>query len=240
MATIIDPNDLFSEWRTKFNDSLGEIGDLTSLSTTANTEIVGAINEVNSNVGTLSSLTTTDQTSAVGAINELDGDVGDTSTLTTTATTDVVAAVNELDGEIGDVSTLTTTATDVAAAINEVAPYINGATFVVGAEAGNVVNVAIQLKASDGTTNLASVGVFDFYLASDTLGENPAAPADSIVIGTNGKLLEIVADTAYKLISNTSGQVDIDITYAGGAYTYYIVVILPRGELVVSTAATFT
>ena len=47
-------------------------------------------------LGTLSSLTTTAKTSAVAAVNELDAEMGD-DTLTTSATT-VKAAINELDG----------------------------------------------------------------------------------------------------------------------------------------------
>ena len=52
------------------NDS--HIGDLTSLTTTANTDLVSAVNEVDGDIGTLSNLTTTAKTNLVSAINELD------------------------------------------------------------------------------------------------------------------------------------------------------------------------
>ena len=48
-------------------------------------------------IGTLSSLTTTDQSSIVAAINELDADIGDLSTLTTSDKTSVVNAINEVN-----------------------------------------------------------------------------------------------------------------------------------------------
>lgn len=65
------------------------IGTLTNLTTTEKSNLVGAVNEVNSSLGTtdakigsLSDLTTTEKTSVVGAVNEVDSDI---STLTATA-----------------------------------------------------------------------------------------------------------------------------------------------------------
>lgn len=52
-------------------------------------------------VGSLTSLTTTAKSSVVGAINELDAEIGDVSTLTTTATT-LAGAINEIDGAMVD------------------------------------------------------------------------------------------------------------------------------------------
>lgn len=50
-------------------------GDLDDLTTTADTNLVAAINEVNANTGDLSDLTTTEKTNLVGAINEIDAEV---------------------------------------------------------------------------------------------------------------------------------------------------------------------
>jgi hypothetical protein len=47
-----------------------EIGDLTQLQTVSNTDLVGAINEVDTNIGDKTLLSTTDKSSLVGAINE--------------------------------------------------------------------------------------------------------------------------------------------------------------------------
>lgn len=87
------------------------IGTLTNLTTTEKSNLVGAINEVNSNtetnmtnIGDLSDLETTTQTDIVSAINEVDShadtnttNIGDLTTLTTTADADLVSAINELD-----------------------------------------------------------------------------------------------------------------------------------------------
>ncbi len=51
------------------------------LTTTVDSDIVGAINELDSNMGAKTSLTTTNKTSIVNAINELDSDLGQLSTL---------------------------------------------------------------------------------------------------------------------------------------------------------------
>ena len=122
------------------------IGDLSSLTTTAKTNLVSAVNEVNQNsgaslIGDLSNLTTTEKSTVVGAINEVDYNtdtnttaIGTLSSLTTTAKTDLVSAINEVDGNtdtnstsIGDLTSLTTTAkTDLVSAINEVASSSGG------------------------------------------------------------------------------------------------------------------
>lgn len=72
-----------------------KVGDLSTLTTTAKTNCVAAINEVNSAVGTLSSLTTTDKSSTVAAINELDSDLT-IKTVTGTSLADLHTALAAL------------------------------------------------------------------------------------------------------------------------------------------------
>lgn len=48
-----------------------KVGDTSSLTTTANTDLVSAINEVDGNVGDLSGLSTTAKNNLVEAVNEL-------------------------------------------------------------------------------------------------------------------------------------------------------------------------
>ena len=55
-------------------------------------------------VGDTSSLTTTANTDLVSAINEVDGNVGDLSGLSTTAKNNLVAAVNELNQNLSNIS----------------------------------------------------------------------------------------------------------------------------------------
>ena len=76
---------------------------------------------INDKIGNLSNLTTTEKTTLVGAINELDGEIGDLSNLTTTEKRTLVGAINEVDGDVGDLSTLETTdKSSTVDAINEV------------------------------------------------------------------------------------------------------------------------
>jgi hypothetical protein len=84
-----------------------KVGSLAALTTTANSSVQAAINELDSDIGDLSSLTTTATGSLMLAINELDGDIGNLATLTTTAKSSVVAAINELDAANSSFATLT-------------------------------------------------------------------------------------------------------------------------------------
>ena len=63
-------------------------------------------------VGDKSTLTTTAKTSLVAAVNEVDGDIGDKTSLDTTAKTSLVAAVNEVNSKLGRYYTGTLAAAD--------------------------------------------------------------------------------------------------------------------------------
>ena len=112
------------------------------------------------------------------------------------------------------------------------------ATFTIGAEAGNVINVAIQLKdgAGDDLATRAAVG---FYLSDDADGDTIVAAATSLAIGTDGVAIENISNSAGVLISEADGDIDLNIGDASGAATYYLVLVMPSGELVVSSVITF-
>lgn len=114
-----------------------------------------------------------------------------------------------------------------------------GAAITVGTEAANVINVAIQLQMGD--TALAEIGVVQAYLSDDSGGDGIAATAPSagVAIGTDGSILVAdVADKMWTLQSEADGDIDLDITDVGTP-TFYLVVILPDGRIVVSDAITF-
>ena len=90
---------LIGTWADTYNLLVADIGEADTLTTTATT-VVTAINEVDGLIGDLTSLTTTAQGSVVVAINEVDGLIGDLTALTTTADSNLVVAVNEIDGEL--------------------------------------------------------------------------------------------------------------------------------------------
>lgn len=111
-------------------------------------------------------------------------------------------------------------------------------TVVVGAEAGNAINVALQLVDRKGRDITAS-GAVRAYLSDDAAGASLAAsaPSGGWAIGTDGLLLPIVANKYAELISESDGDIDITITESS-AKTFYLVVILPSGKISV-TPVTF-
>lgn len=66
-----------------------KVGDTSSLTTTANTDLVSAINEVDGNVGDLSGLSTTAKNNLVAALNELNQKIAGLSTHYITSTSDL-------------------------------------------------------------------------------------------------------------------------------------------------------
>jgi hypothetical protein len=112
--------------------------------------------------------------------------------------------------------------------------------FVIGAEAANIINVAIQLKDSL-AADLAVRGAVDAYLSDDANGDSIAAvaPDGGIAIGVDGLLIAQVTNKAFRLVSEADGDIDVNITHAAGAKTLYLILIMPDGRLVASNAITF-
>jgi len=113
------------------------------------------------------------------------------------------------------------------------------ATFVVGAEAGDAINVVVQLQDALGN-DLAVRGAVLFYLASDAAGDAPhgTAPSAGIAIGTDGAMIEWTTNLSGLLISESDGDIDITLSEAGVA-TWYLVIVTADGRLWVSGAITF-
>jgi len=118
------------------------VGTLTSLTTTAKTDLVSAINEVksdipnisgyattsalgttNTNVGTLSNLNTSTKTDLVSAINSVNTALETANGTITTNTTNIgnnTTSIGTINTNIGTLSSLNTTAKTIVPAINEV------------------------------------------------------------------------------------------------------------------------
>jgi len=115
----------------------------------------------------------------------------------------------------------------------------SGCKFVIGTEGGNVINLGIQLIASDGS-DLVGRGLIDFYISDDMYGNTCATAADSLAIGTDGVIIGNDATlNSCRILSESDGDIDINITEAGGAATYFGVVILPDGKKIVSDKIIF-
>lgn len=116
---------------------------------------------------------------------------------------------------------------------------VNGAAFTIGAEAADVINVAVQLQTeSEDIAERASVLA---YLSGDAEGDGVAgaAPSGGVAAGTNGEIIaEITADLVFLLKTDATGSVDVDITDVGTP-TFHLVVCLPDGTVTASDAITF-
>lgn len=115
------------------------------------------------------------------------------------------------------------------------------ASFVIGAEAGgNEITVSIQLKDAAGD-DLATAAALLAFLSDNSSGLDVSAdaPSGGVAAGTDGSIVkEHTAELAFWLQSEADGDIDLVITEAG-ADTWYLVLVMPNGSLVVSDAITF-
>lgn len=239
----IVPYDYFYQWRDKTNLIATLMGDIALINVAAGDRdsFVEAINKVISNIGSLTLLSTTDKDSIVDAINETGDKIGTLAALTTTSNSSLVVAINELDGDIGPLSSLLTTDKDSAVdGINEVFKMhlITNCTFTIGTEASDVIRVTVQLKNSEGNNLAFRANVFA-YLSDNIDGSTLIATAHSggWVIGTAGLLINQVTNKAANFTTNATGAFNVDITETSGK-TAYLVVVLPNGKNIVSSAIT--
>lgn len=151
-----------------------------------------------------------------------------------------VESGGEIDVESGGAFKLAgTQVTAVAGEINALDAAPLDVDFVIGAEAGNVINVGLQLNDAAGTALATRASVL-FYMSDDANGDSIAAAAadGGIAIGTDGLMIEWTANLAGLLVSEADGDIDINITESS-ADTWYLIVVLPNGKLTASGAITF-
>lgn len=114
------------------------------------------------------------------------------------------------------------------------------ATFTIGTEGTDTINVAVVLKDA---RNKAVTGPLhcEFYLSANADGSTltPTATTSALAIGTNG-VLELITITgkAGKVITTATGTFDINLIQTATP-TYYLVIKLPDGSIFVSSAITF-
>jgi len=125
--------------------------------------------------------------------------------------------------------------------IKETLEVIHGgvasASFTVNTEAANAITVNVQLKDSNGA-NLAQVAAVTILVLADAAGAAfNSTNYTTIAAGTDGALVETVADKVLMGISESDGDLDVVLTVTGAA-TSYLAVVLPGGKLSVSGAIT--
>lgn len=126
---------------------------------------------------------------------------------------------------------------DVPASVT--APLPGSPGFTIGGEAGNVINVAVQLK--DVTTAALAVQMVCQAWLSDAAGGavTATAPDTSAAIGTNGVIaFERQTRKEWLLVTDASGRFDLNLGHVAGAGTWYLN-LDHAGRLYSSGAITF-
>lgn len=114
---------------------------------------------------------------------------------------------------------------------------VGAATFSIGSEAAEAIVVSIQLKDFLGRDLTARTAV-KVYLLDDANGD--AFNTDNyttVAAGTDGALVEAVADKVLECICEADGDLDVSLTITGAATTY-VAVVLSDGTLAISGAVT--
>lgn len=119
---------------------------------------------------------------------------------------------------------------------------IASVSFTVGGEAGDVINVSIQLRNESAVVVQERSSIL-MYLSDDSNGDGitGTSPNGGMQIGTNGFELADIGDfteRALWLQTSATGVVDIDIIETG-VDTWFMVIVLPGGIIAVSAAITF-
>ena len=108
--------------KSEADNNATSIGTLSSLTTTAKTDLVSSINEVDADVATNTNNIATNTSNIATNTTH----IGTVTNLTTTAKTDLVVAANEINAKVGNLSSLTTTdKNSTVGAINEIKSQIN-------------------------------------------------------------------------------------------------------------------
>lgn len=126
-----------------------------------------------------------------------------------------------------------------ASSVGDMKDTLASVTFTIGTEAANAINVAMQFNDYSGSPLAVRSSVF-VYLSDDANGDSVAgtAPDGGVAVGTDGLAIPLVAAKAFQCTSESDGDLDLTITESG-VDTWYVVVVLPSGELTVSGAVTF-
>jgi len=198
------------------NEVQDDIGDITALGTSSTTDLVTAINELETGIrGTSTNLVATDLTTTandlVAGINELDaeiGNVGDIDAASGYSATSVVTGITELQSHLGTKGNLlTSTDTDLVVAINEVH---NDALASVKLTAGSQQTLNTDATFSNGNTLT--------FPSGSTLDIRNG----SLLVGSGGT--EVQFDTAFLALtanddSNTAvNQLGIEVKRAGSDF----------------------
>ena len=106
-------------------------------------------------------------------------------------------------------------------------------------EYGDKVTVTIQLKDNVGAELATSAGCM-WYLSQDSAGAAVAdgAPSGGIAILTDGLLIPWTANMSGWAVGEADGDIAV-VVEDNGDDTFYLVLVMPDGSLVISAVLTF-
>ncbi len=228
--------DNLTQFKDKVNLIGKEVGGLARLTTTIDSDLVGAINELDSDIGTRphTTLTTTAKT-ITGALNELNAGTGSLSGLTadssgklggfnsTTERSNVTNALNTLsadvktlDSDVGSSrakTTLTTTSKNIVGGINELDAEIGAASL--NTSATTVKGAINELESNHDSavaqsiTNIANV--FRYQTISGDTGSDTVDSANgSIAIVGDGIIQTTMSGNRLLIDHTVIGATDVD------------------------------
>ena len=103
-------------------------------------------------------------------------------------------------------------------------------TVAVSDQVGDVISLEIQLTKESDDVAISEQKAFYAYLASDTDGEVlvATAPDGGWTKGSEGAIINLVANKAGLFLTNDEGLIELDIEESGAA-TFYLVMVMPSG-----------
>lgn len=113
------------------------------------------------------------------------------------------------------------------------------ASITISPEVSHVVLVSVQLVNPDGGYVQSMAGVIA-YLSDNPTGQTvtATAPDGGVAINTIGGCTPLIAGKAFLLTFTPQGALDLNIQNSAAA-TWYLVIVLPNGSLIVSGPIAF-
>lgn len=110
--------------------------------------------------------------------------------------------------------------------------HVHNASMTLTDESANARTATLTLKDAQNQA-IGSRAIVDAYLSDDAEGDDQTGTTPtSVAAGAKGLVQALVAGKVFKLTTDASGQVEVVITYTGGAKTWYLNVQMPDGRLV--------
>lgn len=116
---------------------------------------------------------------------------------------------------------------------------VSSCKFTIGAEASNIINVAVQLVDGRGR-DLQTKSVVGYYISTDSVGDVIDTDIGTIAIGTDGTIIsEFTDDVCGWVLSESDGDIDFNLTDTAAETIYLNIVFFGSGKIKTSDAITY-